>query len=302
METNTAHIQQYFDPQDVWCNVYRDKHILIDNSDMKSGVIRAIPPYRNNSYCISFFILQGSMTVKVNGVELILRPNDYLTVMPCSTIEVFDSRCIFFSGTMLAHALFDLYEEVTFNVPMQKRAFCFLLYHLPVVYTNRLKEVYLMVKREMLRPDYQMKDKALRALSKLYVIVLKEAAKSMSESLTVPYEKPRHQQIFDRFIELLDIHYIRERSVQFYAKKLNISPKYLSMVSQSSVHASASIVINYYVTFRVKQLLYRGQLSVKQISEMLNFPTQSFFGRYFKRIVGCSPRKYMKMNSRNFNG
>jgi AraC-like DNA-binding protein len=73
------------------------------------------------------------------------------------------------------------------------------------------------------------------------------------------------------------------------------------MISQASVGESASVVINYYVTFRIKQLLYRGQLSVKQISEMLNFPTQSFFGRYFKRVVGISPRQYMKQNCRNYN-
>lgn len=280
---------------------YRDRHIVADNLGKKSGILAAIPSYYNFSYCAFYTVLQGSMDISVNGIHLQLRPNDFLVVMPCSTVELHDSRCIFFSDTIQAHALFDLYEEVNMNLPMQKRAFCFRLYHFSSMNIERFKDIYLMIKREIQRPDYRMKENTLRALTKLVLVTLQEASQALVGTLEIPYAKNRQQQIFDQFIELLDIYYTRERSVQFYAKKLSLSPKYLSMISQASVGESASVVINYYVTFRIKQLLYRGQLSVKQISEMLNFPTQSFFGRYFKRVVGISPRQYMKQNCRNYN-
>lgn len=35
-------------------------------------------------------------------------------------------------------------------------------------------------------------------------------------------------------------------------------------------------------------------MSTQQISNDLNFPSQSFFGKYFKRVVGMSPREYEK--------
>lgn len=286
---------------DMWYLSYQQRHILADNLATRNAIVHSIPPYNNSNYCMSVVILQGSMNLKVNGVSLVLHPNDYLVVMPCSNIEVKESRCVFFSQTILAHACFDLYEELNYNVPVQKRAFCFHYYHFSGAQVERLKEVYLMVKRELMRADYQMKDIAVRSLSKLCLVSLKEVLITSPDGVLVPYEMTRQQQVFDRFIELLDIHYTHERSVQYYANKLGVTSKYLSMLSKMTVGTTSSAVINQYVTFRVKQLLYRGQLNVKQISQLLNFPTQSFFGRYFKRVVGCSPRQYMKQNNRNFN-
>ena len=33
---------------------------------------------------------------------------------------------------------------------------------------------------------------------------------------------------------------------------------------------------------------------IKEIADQLNFPTQSFFGKYFKQYVGISPKEYRK--------
>lgn len=41
-----------------------------------------------------------------------------------------------------------------------------------------------------------------------------------------------------------------------------------------------------------KVLLKSTNLTVQQISDNLNFPTQSFFGKYFKKNVGMSPKFY----------
>ena len=35
-------------------------------------------------------------------------------------------------------------------------------------------------------------------------------------------------------------------------------------------------------------------LSIKEIADQLNFPTQSFFGKYFKQYVGISTKEYRK--------
>jgi AraC-like DNA-binding protein len=37
-----------------------------------------------------------------------------------------------------------------------------------------------------------------------------------------------------------------------------------------------------------------GQMSIQQISNLLNFNDQSHFGTFFKRYVGCSPREYQR--------
>jgi methylphosphotriester-DNA--protein-cysteine methyltransferase len=48
-----------------------------------------------------------------------------------------------------------------------------------------------------------------------------------------------------------------------------------------------------------KALLQSTNMTILQISDELNFPSQSFFGKYFKRLTGMSPKSYreMKLNS-----
>jgi AraC-like DNA-binding protein len=35
-------------------------------------------------------------------------------------------------------------------------------------------------------------------------------------------------------------------------------------------------------------------MTIQQISDELDFPSQSFFGKYFKRLVGVSSKDYRK--------
>jgi AraC-like DNA-binding protein len=44
-------------------------------------------------------------------------------------------------------------------------------------------------------------------------------------------------------------------------------------------------------------MLYSNEFNIKKVSDIYHFPSQSFFGRYFKRIVGMSPTAYIKENN-----
>ena len=57
---------------------------------------------------------------------------------------------------------------------------------------------------------------------------------------------------------------------------------------------SAKEWIDDYVVLEAKALLKSTNMTIQQISYELNFPSQSFFGKYFKRSVGLSPLEYRK--------
>lgn len=102
----------------------------------------------------------------------------------------------------------------------------------------------------------------------------------------------RKKQIFDQFIEQLRQHYTQERSIGFYANQLCITPKYLSQVVCDISGSHAGDWIRDYVILEAKALLKCGKYNVQQVSDLLNFANQSFFGSYFKKAVGCSPSAY----------
>ena len=59
-------------------------------------------------------------------------------------------------------------------------------------------------------------------------------------------------------------------------------------------HRSPNEWIDKYVTLELRVLLQNTSKSIKEIAKELNFPNQSFLGKYFKEHVGISPSRYRK--------
>ncbi len=106
----------------------------------------------------------------------------------------------------------------------------------------------------------------------------------------------RTDELFNRFLDLLREHCSTERSVEFYAQKMGITPKYLSLILKKKSGRNASKLIDEAVVYEAKRLLKYSGLSINEIATKLNFASQSFFGKYFKQRVGVSPSRYKIWN------
>lgn len=106
--------------------------------------------------------------------------------------------------------------------------------------------------------------------------------------------KNRQEEIFSLFIRELSKNYKTNREVTFYADRLCITPKYLSTTIKKVSGQSANQWIQSYVLQEAKVMLKTTHKSIQQISLELCFPSQSFFGKYFKQHVGISPQQYRK--------
>ena len=100
--------------------------------------------------------------------------------------------------------------------------------------------------------------------------------------------------IFTQFIKLVEDNCKRERRVSWYAQQIGITPKYLSeMVKQVSCKTPNEWIDNY-VTLELRVILKNTTRNIKEIAKEMNFPNQSFLGKYFKEHVGMSPSRYRK--------
>lgn len=100
--------------------------------------------------------------------------------------------------------------------------------------------------------------------------------------------------IFDRFIQLVSQNFKRERSVEWYSSEMCLTPKHLSEVVKSVSGRTAGQWITTLVMIETKTLLQNTTLSIKEIAQEMNFPNQSFLGKYFKNIEGISPSDFRK--------
>jgi len=96
------------------------------------------------------------------------------------------------------------------------------------------------------------------------------------------------------FLKLVHLYYTKERSVNFYASKLFISPKYLSLLVKEATGRSAARWIDCFVISEAKNLLRFSGKNIQQVAYALNFSNQSSFGKYFKHLTGMSPTEYQK--------
>ena len=90
----------------------------------------------------------------------------------------------------------------------------------------------------------------------------------------------------------MSLNYKQSRDVAFYADRLCITSKHLSQVVKEVSGKSALDIIEEYVITECKALLLSTTMTIQQISDSLNFTTQSVFGKYFKRVTGISPSEY----------
>lgn len=100
---------------------------------------------------------------------------------------------------------------------------------------------------------------------------------------------------FKEFMLLLGTNYKKERSVGFYAEQMHLSPKYFTTLIKKASGQTAADWINHYVILEAKNLLKYSTMNVQEIAYSLNFPNQSFFGKYFKHHTGMTPSQYKRL-------
>lgn len=102
----------------------------------------------------------------------------------------------------------------------------------------------------------------------------------------------RGEEILAAFLELLKENFTTEHRIRFYADKLCISTKHLSETVKSVSGRGVKEWIQEYLLLEAKALLQSHRYSIQEISWKLNFANQSFFGTWFKKAAGMSPRQY----------
>lgn len=104
----------------------------------------------------------------------------------------------------------------------------------------------------------------------------------------------RGEQLVEKFVWMVNEDCGRNRLVEYYADRLNITSKYLSTLVRNILGRTPTDVINVVTMKEIeRRLRYTGD-SIKQISQAMNFPNTSFFGKYFKQHSGMTPNSYRK--------
>ena len=241
------------------------------------------------------FCESGELTFELNYTSYTLRENGFLIITPLD-ILTFEKSSADYASTVLVLPS-EVFSPILKDINLLNFKY---IKHTPVVY---LQNDYLALYKQVLSTLWHIKelvaeeefDKiASLQISSLAVVQQDYYNKYIAKKDNGFEYIPRKKELFRTFInELLESHQV-SREVLFYANELNVSSGYLNEVCNEVSGHSAKAIIDSAVTARLKYELSYTSKSVQELAEEYNFPSQSYFTRYYKRTTGLTPSEFRK--------
>ena len=132
-------------------------------------------------------------------------------------------------------------------------------------------------------------DEILRSI--LYALILEITGEYDAQYNLNTGAEIKSPDVSDKFFHLLAVYYKENRTVQFYADKLNITSKYLTTAIKKTTGRPVLEWLHEAVLIEAKMLLKTTDLTVQEISDRLNFSSPSAFVQFFKKHTGTTPKK-----------
>lgn len=242
--------------------------------------------------CI-FFCHSGEARIEIDLLEYDITPNTQIIFLPNSIINYsYASPDLSISYITFSNAFF---QEAT--VRLDPSFFHFLkenpVVTLPVERTRTINGLIIALEDLYKDKENCFRLQILRNYIQSFLLDIYDKTHRIFEQ-NRPEGISRQEELFKRFIQLIHKHCLNQREVSFYAQKMFITPRYLSAITLAVAGETAKNIIDKHVILEIKVLLESTDLSIQEIANRLQFPDQSFFGRYFKKHTSISPQYYRR--------
>jgi len=236
--------------------------------------------------------MKGRMTFTLNMHEFSLQEHDLVLAAEGSILQQISVG----PGTEVMACIFhgDYYvEEKVENVLIGQRLFLHPIMHIEADDAKEVQTLFKLMEQKIAQTNNPYRRKAIDGYLQ---VLISNGYQYLLQQMNIEKDgkSAQHQQLFYRFILLVQQHCRTQHAITFYADKLCLTPKYLSQIILRVSGKLAGRWINEYLLLEAKNLLAYSQLSVMQIADELNYSSPSAFISFFKKEVGCTPRAFQE--------
>jgi len=282
--------------------LFQDKIIILDIDRMllpavnSRGVIH-YPLIKINFFCL-IMVERGEGIINIDyrpfrvakNMVVVLSYRHIIHFVPTS--DNFRCHNLLFPTDLLR----DMFKETQVPIP-DTPAFSF--FHSPVIQLEQEEFIILLDNMERLRHNIHRNDHAfcqklvLNEMENLFfelgnILLLKISSKS-------PQKKhARRELIIASFFKLLLDYSRTEREVAFYAEKLCVTPVYLLRAVKCTIGKPAIKLIHELAISDAMYLLRKPDMTIQNAADIMNFPDDKTFSKFFKKVSGVSPGEYRK--------
>ena len=272
------------------------KLVLADNLD---DDFETLDQPSNSSFpvqitmAVSMICLSGKIDMKVDLNQHTLTNGSTMLILPGSFFQMLNvdkgTKCLFMA---ISPDFIIRTSDVKLGIEFGRQ-----LKNEPIQHPNQkdLEEhitIYKELKRKLTDERYTFKEEV--AQSYLHILQCNVFQQFVEKTQLQQDNKPtsRKEELFLKFLRIVKKYYTEHRNISFYADKLFVTPKYLSSIVHDVSGNYATDWINQHVILEAKAMLRAEGMSVKDVSNRLNFANQSFFAKYFKKHTGYTPKEY----------
>ncbi len=102
----------------------------------------------------------------------------------------------------------------------------------------------------------------------------------------------RGADLYNELLNLISRHCRQHNDVQFYADRMNVSPRYLAQVTRRMAAVTPKQLIDEQLLQQLKVALQSSDHSIKEIAFDYGFASQSHFTKFFRKQTGMTPSEF----------
>ena len=237
----------------------------------------------------------GEMEVEINYVVYKFKKNSVLILKPLD-IVTFIGKSDDFNGKVLLltnNVISPMFANFNANIFKKMQV-------LPIVsydssYLDMIAQFFAMLEQAQAILDYDsFEEYTAKMVAAMFVLQESYVENVLGDKVSMPGVVMRKRELFRKFVEAIIESYMEAREVLFYANVLGVSSGYLNEVCNEVSGHSAKEIIDLAVSSRLKAELSYTSKTIQELADEYNFPSQSYFSRYYKRMTGMTPSEFRK--------
>lgn len=250
-----------------------------------------------------FLCLKGSARISLDNVEYTLKPHSMTIYFAFSNLVILE-KSLDIEGIVIGGDL-EIIQPLLYNISDFNSLFMIRKWPVTILsqkheetflkYIELINDVLLRLKGA-LDPDIENvgfhHDMRKIQLEQLILSMMFEVVSFYNHYNNSQGDSNRQDDVLMRFISSLYKNYKIEHEVKFYSDQQYLTSRYFSAIVKNKSGKTPSQWIATALLVDAKKQLRQTSLSVKEISENLSFPNQSYFGKWFKNLTGISPLEY----------
>lgn len=273
---------------------YAIKNFIISDRNVTLPPISSDYPFVIDGVVFAICI-QGSAHVKINFREYIIEKNTIITVLPFYVVEYINRSDDLLVEFLIFSTDFITEMPVSGSLDISQSIMQSSCLKISEQEAEKYLEFHSFIVKQYKRREHPFRQTMAKGL--LYALLTEIGSIYYNKYLednkfNEPNSSSHQEELVARFFKLLLEHHKQEKTLQFYADKMCLTSKYLSTIIKQRTGRTAFAWINESLIASTKHMLKTTDMTVLQISEELNFPNPSFFGRFFKKHTGMTPLQY----------